>query len=327
MQYCVEHYARGNARGFGRLLGIAEYQPWQYIQQGKVPFFNTLLRICYVLAIRPLEFLTASTLTAPNPLQLLMGQMPKIYCSRGIPVTREDSEIIRQALETILAQDFQPPLQPQFVAQQLGCSVSTMRKHCPEQYQALSLRFRPVFATSTSRERLQEALEKALEGDEIKSLDTIAQEERCNPSVLRKYFPDLYQAAVTRVRNRIDHERIQRRFQEVLEGDAPVPSVSEFARQVGYHHTMIRLAYPDLCHELQTRRYTERKQQYENMVPPLCARVRKATITLHSEGTYPSAKKVADLLGVDQNIIRGRKVLETWQAMLGELGYREQQLG
>jgi len=327
IKYCVEHYTRGNFNGLGRLLGKCEQQPWAYVQRGQVPYFNTLLQMCSVLAIRPVEFLTASTLTTPSPLQLLVSQLPRVSYRKGKPMTREDIEGMRQALEAILAHDFQPPLDPLFVAQLLGCHARTIRKHCSAQYQALVMRYKPSFATITSRERLRESLEKALESDEIKPLETVAGELRCNTNVLRKYFPNLSQAVVRRFRTRIDHDRIQTGFQEVLASSAPVPSVSVLARQMGYNYWTVRSAFPDLCQRVTTRRYTEQKQQYENKMIAICAKVRLVMETLHKEGRYPSVYRVGNLLGDPHIIRRNKMILETWHRVLEELGYREKSLG
>jgi AraC-like DNA-binding protein len=321
MKHCVEHYARGNMRGFGRLLGITAILPWEYIQQGRVPSLNNLLRICSGLAIRPLEFLTASSLTTNSALDLVMSQLPQVSLRKGKPVTREEIECLRHALEAILAQDFHPPLNPLFLAQHLGCSVGTLRKHCPEQFQELMMRFRPNFTTGTSRERLREALEKALKIDEVKPLEAIAKEARCNTSTLRKYFPDLSQEVVNRFRNRINHDRVKYRLQEVLASNEPIPSVAALARQMGYRRTTIQAAFPDLCKELENRRRTELKKQHENRISTACVKVRQAVLTLHQQGVYPSAQQVASLLG-DPHIVREKKVLETWHTMLEELGYR-----
>lgn len=326
MKHCVEQYTLGNTSSFGRLLGITVTLPWQYIQLGQVPSFNIFLQICSTLAIKPWEFLTASALTAPSPLHMMMSQLPKVSYSERKLMTREDLECLRQALETILAQDFQFPLNLVYVAQRLGCSLSTIRRHCPAQYQALAMRYKPVYATNTSHDRLQEALERALESDEVKPLESIAEELRCTTKVLRKYFPDLSQAVVRRVRNRIDHTRIQHCLQEVLASSAPVPSLNDLARQLGYNPSTIRRAFPGLCQQARARRRAEQKHQYENRMILICAKVRQVMETLHREGTYPSAYKVANLLG-DPHIIRQEKLRDTWRGMLEELGYREKRLG
>lgn len=56
------------------------------------------------------------------------------------------------------------------------------------------------------------------------------------------------------------------------------------------------------------------------------AMIRQVMLNLHGEGIYPSAQKVAKLLG-DPHVIRGREGPKIWRAILEEIGYHEKYLG
>ncbi len=182
------------------------------------------------------------------------------------------------------------------------------------------LRFKPNFASDEYREKLQEALEKALDSDEVKPLVAIARELRCSSNSLRKYFPDLCQAVTRRFRNRIDHNRIQYRLQEVLASSEPVPSVTELARQMGYDRTTIQAAFPALCKEVSARHFAEQNIQHKNRIITTCEKVRHAVVILHQQGVYPSVKKVTKQLG-NSHVLREIEMQETYRDMLGQLGY------
>ncbi len=321
MKHWIERYTNGNVISFSRLLGASGNLAYSYLHEGHIPTLDSLLDMSYALHTRPSEFLVAGPPpTAISP-YLLLRQIPKVSFGRGKPVIREKVERLRQSLETILAQNFQPPLNPQLVAQSLGCSVDTIRKHCPAQYQAIMIQFRKSFPAGNSRERLRKRLEEVLRSDEIISLAAIAKELHCTCNTLRRYFPDLCQAVVSRFRNRIDHNRIRFHLRVVLTCKAPIPSVSELARQLGYNRVTIENAYPELCKQVVALHSAEQRHRYESRMSTTCEDVRQAMLALHQQNIYPSAKQVSELLG-DPHVIREKRVLQTWHATLKELGYR-----
>jgi AraC-like DNA-binding protein len=70
---------------------------------------------------------------------------------------------------------------------------------------------------------MKQELENALKSDERVSLSAVAQQLGCDSAALRKGFPDLCRAVVTRYRERFDYEQIQRRLQEVLASNEIAP--------------------------------------------------------------------------------------------------------
>lgn len=101
-------------------------------------------------------------------------------------------------------------------------------------------------------------------------LTTVARQIGCDTSTLRKYFPDLCQAIVTRYRTRFDYERIHQRLKEVLAADAEVPSVCELARQMGYKIHILWFNYTDLCKQISARYLAQQRKRHEERMGGTC---------------------------------------------------------
>src|SRR5260370_2433263 len=75
----------------------------------------------------------------------------------------------------------------------------TIRKHCPDLSKRISARYHRQW-TEEDYHRMKQELENALMSDERVSLSAVAQQFGCDSGVLRKHFPDLCRAVVTRYR-------------------------------------------------------------------------------------------------------------------------------
>jgi hypothetical protein len=138
--------------------------------------------------------------------------------------------------------------------------------------------------------------------------------------VLRKRFPDLCDAIVTRYLERFDYEQIRQRLQEVLASNEIAPSVEELARQMGYKRHILSANFPDLCRQVAERRSTARRKQREERMAPICSEIRQVALLLHSQYIYPSASQISIQLH-DPHIIRTKEGHEAWRLALEELGY------
>jgi len=138
--------------------------------------------------------------------------------------------------------------------------------------------------------------------------------------VLRKHFPDLCHAVVTRYRERFDYERIQRRLQEVLASNEGAPSVDELAREMGYGRHIFWANFPYLCNQVAERRSAARRKQHDERMAIHCNEIRQVADHLHSQGIYPSARQVTKQLS-DPHAIRTKEGHEAWCQALEELGY------
>ena len=166
---------------------------------------------------------------------------------------------------------------------------------------------------------MKQELENALKSDERVSLTAVAQQFGCYSKVLRKHFPDLCRAVVTRYRKRFDYKQVQRRLQDVLTSDE-APSVDELARQMGYGCHIFRANFPDLCNQVTERRSTTRKKQHDERMAALCHEIRQAAFHLHQQGTYPNARQVRKQLS-NPHTMRTKEGHEAWCQALEELGY------
>ena len=139
-------------------------------------------------------------------------------------------------------------------------------------------------------------------------------------SVLRKHFPDLSRAVVTRYRERFDYELIHQQLLDVLASDEGTPSVDELARQMGYGRHIFWANFPELCNQVTERRSNARRKQHEERMTAHCNEIRQAVFLLHGQNTYPSARQITKHLS-DAQAIRTKEGHEAWCLALEELKY------
>ncbi|MBI4320947.1 MAG: TniQ family protein [Chloroflexi bacterium] len=123
-------------------------------------------------------------------------------------------------------------------------------------------------------------------------------------------------------RKPLDVAEAQRALEAVLADDEfPPPSIREVADRLGRPDTLLRHRLPELCRPISARHLDYRKELRRQRTKRLCAEVRKAVWTIHAQGLYPSARRVALLLS-QPGSIRDPAARDTWQASLHELGWR-----
>jgi hypothetical protein len=202
----------------------------------------------------------------------------------------------------------------------MGFDESTVRRHFPDLSKAIAWHYKNHWVEESHLGVMNQALEDALANSEPESLANVAWKLRCSTSSMWKYFPDLCRAIVTRYRERFDDARIEQQLREVLASNAEAPAVQELAREMGYKRQFILDRFPDLCKQISRRRYAERRRRREERIALLCREIRQGAYHLHSQGIYPSARRVSQELGVSHAILSeaGR---DAWCQALEALGY------
>jgi len=319
ISHYLEHYAKSNISALARLVELNVATLQTYVRGTHVPYFDSLLHICSALSITPLEFLTAKALPSQKIQKFVVDNLPVVSRGKWKPVSADDVQRMRKALEAVIAEERDPPPSLLEVANSIGYHCDTIRKHCPDLSKRISARYHRQW-TEEDYLRMKQELENALKSHERVSLSAVAQQFGCDSKVLRDHFPDLCHAIITRYRERFDYELIQRRLQEILASDEEAPSINELARQMGYNNHILWANFPGLCNQVTERRSAARRKQYDERMATLCNEIRQATFLLHSQGMYPSARQVFQLLGDPHAILR-KEGHEAWCQALQELGY------
>ena len=314
----VDRYAKGNISALARLAELNVQALWSYMRGTDVPYFDSLLRLCYALSVTPLEFLMRKALPDQRIPQFVTNDVAVVSRGKWKPVSADDVRRMRQALEGVLTEEKDPPPSLQKVATRIGYHVATVRKHCPDISKRISARYRRNW-TENDTHRMKQGLENALKSDERVSLSAVAQQLGCDSAVLRKRFPDLCQAVVTCYRERFDYEQIQRELQEILASEE-APSVDELARRMGYRHHILWANFSDLCTQIAERRAAARRKHHEERIAAYCSEIHRIVFHLHNQGMYPSSGQVIQRLG-KPHALRTQEGHEAWRLTLQELGY------
>jgi hypothetical protein len=321
LKYCLDQYAHGNVTILARLLGEGMSTIWNYLWKGQTPFFNSLLCLCANLEIRPLEFLTTSPFESIKPSWFALDHLPVISRGKRKRVMPEDVERMRQAIGLALVEGVDPPPSPQMVAERLGFSVKTLKRYCPDQYQAISARYQNRGFSDDELSQMQRVLEDSLASKESLPLWVIVKRTGYTDSTVRKYFPGLCQAIVMRYRGRFNDAWMCEQLQKVLASKELTPSVRMLAMQMGCNPETLRLKFPELCRKISDRRRREQRKQHEENIALLRVEVSRAVLTLYKQGVYPSTEKVARLLSKPSNILC-TYAQETWREEVEKLGYK-----
>ncbi len=321
LECCLDPYTPGNQSRFARLLGIHHQNLGQYLKGERVPYFGSLLQICFTLAIKPSEFLTANTLSPGTPTWFVIDQLPVVTRGKRKRITAAEKEQMRLALEQVLAEDIRPRPTLQVVAQRLGHDVTILQKHWPELCEAIVARYRGRPTRGADHHQIQQALEEASKKDGRVALESVAKQIGCNVATLRRHCPDLCQALVERYRTRFDDGWIEQQLQHIVTGSEPVPSLEALARQFSCTTAMLCYQFPELCATITARRRAELHQQHEARMEKICSEVRHAVVVIHQQGRYPSTRQVAKFLSNPQDI-RSDEARETWHIMVAALGYK-----
>jgi AcrR family transcriptional regulator len=138
---------------------------------------------------------TASPIAHPSILFFSCFQF-SVFCKHALA-------LLRSTLEEALASDERPALAA--IAQQLGCSRSTLRRYFPELCRALAKRYRERNIYGQVRQRLEEVLASNEEAPSVKELARLM---GCKYQNIRNHFPELCKQITAR------HSAVLRRRHE-----------------------------------------------------------------------------------------------------------------
>jgi transposase-like protein len=123
-----------------------------------------------------------------------------------------------------------------------------------------------------------------------------------------------------RQNRRFDQERCQIALQVALESNNEPRALRQIAQQLGFvdaHQLMYH--FPEECKLVIQRAKAYRQQRKAQRLAQVHEQVRQAVISVHSQGKYPSQKKVNPFL--PPALLRLPEARAAWHATLQELGY------
>jgi len=256
---CSDQLADGSLSLLARRLGIHNGTLYFWQQRCKIPFFETLLRLCWGLGISPRLLLIEdvedySNITSIKPIK-------RRQCK-----SIGDNEL-RKVLEACLLEE--PPPSLKEVAKRLGYSQeSTLYDRFSELSSAIKARYsneqkstRPKIAragTTLALDELREYLQKVLMSSEtpIPTMQEIAKRLGYRRSrSIRTRAPDLCAAIVQkrREKQRSNHPLRQALEVALVSDEYPPPSISEIAERLGCSLKLLRKLSPQIYHALVKR--------------------------------------------------------------------------
>jgi len=314
---CLDKYSRGDLGALARLVKLTKQAIWKYHRGGELPYFDTLLNMCSILSIPPLEFLTANSLPSSGGPHFMIDDVEAMPKTKG-RLSADELQYVRQVLLSLLAEEADPSPTVAEVARRLGCNADTLRRNFPDLCRAITSKTVRKYIDAEALNGMRLALEKALASDERLPLDVVAQQLGYSSQTVRKYFPEHCHAMVKRYRERNNYEQVRLRLEEVLASNEETPSVKELARLMGvsYH-------FPELCKQITARHAAVLRRRHEEWLANHCSRIRQTVLVLHQQGIYPSRWRVGQLLK-DMAVIHLLRLPQghkAWKASLEELGY------
>jgi len=221
------------------------------------------------------------------------------------------SEELRQALESILLSDEEPPLFLKEVALRLGYrNASPLRSRFPEL----------VHAIVTKRQEYNLNIKKRLSADALRqALETIlASDEEPPPSILEvalrlgyrsvsalySRFPELTHAIVAKYQSYnpdkravMNSEELRQILESILESkEEPPPSIQEVARSLGYRsETSLYGRFPELTRKI-VAKYRAYHSNYKQRMSSGELQEALEAVLASNEDPFPSIQEVAQRL-------------------------------
>ena len=118
----------------------------------------------------------------------------------------------------------------------------------------------------------------------------------------------------------MDQEQCQAFLQAILDGTEEPLGAYQAAKRLGYAEARpLRYHFPQECAEITQRAKAYRKQRKEQRLAQVREEVRRAMLSLHAQGIYPSQRQLRSLLPGGFMLQPAAK--EAWYATLYELGF------
>ncbi len=123
-----------------------------------------------------------------------------------------------------------------------------------------------------------------------------------------------------RQNQRFDRERCQVALQAALDSNNEPRALSQIAQQLGYEGArQLVYHFPEECTLVIQRAKAYRQQRKAQRLAQVREQVRQAVLLVHSQGFYPSHRRLRILL--PGALMRLSEAKEAWRAALQELGY------
>lgn len=117
----------------------------------------------------------------------------------------------------------------------------------------------------------------------------------------------------------VNREHALALIQAVLDGREAPMGVRQLERRLGLGARTLIYHFPQECPLVSSRYQVYRAEQARKRIEQGCSEIRQTTVKLYTEGTYPSAQRVASRLS-EPGLMRTREGLTAWHATLRELG-------
>src|SRR5438270_9464659 len=144
----------GSRRAWARQLGLADGTVLEWRKGVAVPSLWCLLRVSSRIGISPLRLVCGQVGddTRVAEAQAVPDARPDRPPRRRTPI---DPEVVRRALEVVLARDEVPPPSLREVAERLGQTYTNLHHYFPELSRAIAARYRSHQEAQGARTRAQ----------------------------------------------------------------------------------------------------------------------------------------------------------------------------
>jgi DNA-binding phage protein len=122
-----------------------------------------------------------------------------------------------------------------------------------------------------------------------------------------------------RQHQRVDRERCQIALQAALDGNNEPLALSQVAQRLGYEARQLAYHFPEECKLVTQRAKEYRQQRKAQRLAQVREQVRQAVFSIHSQGFYPSHRRLRILL--PGGLMRMSEAKDAWRAALQELGF------
>ena len=118
---------------------------------------------------------------------------------------------------------------------------------------------------------------------------------------------------------RVDRERCLELIHAVLDGREKPLGLRQLTERLGCGHRALLDHFPEECASITQQAREYRKQQSELRIRQVREKVRQHVFSLHTQGIYPSQKRLRTVL--PGGFMRQLEAKEAWRAALRELGF------
>lgn len=173
---CIDKAFTGNASDLARAIGISDGIARDWRLDRAIPQFGNLLRLCYLLDIAPLQFMTEN-ITLKTDVQARDVPVGSVSQTRQKPRMFPATDI-ESVLNAIVERNPFPPRSLSEIARELGYDPSHLPQHFPQQCAQISARFLDYLQQQgcASRQRMY---------DEVRQVALQIHEEGHYPSLKR----------------------------------------------------------------------------------------------------------------------------------------------